>query len=302
MVEVSQKAPLEDLMAAMDVVDTLRHQQGIAERELDSDSRRERLLARLKDMYSAQGLDVPERILLEGIDALEQERFSYTPVAPSWRTKLARIWVSRARWGKPIGFLAAIGGVLWGIYFAVEVLPARQARAALPTEIANALNRIKQQAKNPEVVSNAEQIAGDAKLALKQGRFDDAKLGLSSLSATSERLSQVYSIRVISKLRESSGVWRIPPGDSKSRNYYLIVEAIDSNNKVVELMVLNEENNKSARKKVWGLRVNEETFYKIASDKQDDGIIQDNKVGVKRLGYLKPDFSVPTNGATITEW
>jgi len=37
------KAPLEDLMAAMDVVDTLRHDQSLAERELDGDGRRERL-------------------------------------------------------------------------------------------------------------------------------------------------------------------------------------------------------------------------------------------------------------------
>ena len=44
----SHKAPLEELMVAMDVVDTLRHDQSIAERELDGESRRERLLERLR--------------------------------------------------------------------------------------------------------------------------------------------------------------------------------------------------------------------------------------------------------------
>jgi len=85
-------------------------------------------------------------------------------------------------------------------------------------------------------------------------------------------------------------------------NYYLIVEAIDKRNNVVAVDVLNEENNKRQRKKVWGLRVNETTFQKIAADKRDDGIIQNNKVGQKTLGYLKPTFNIATTGATITEW
>ena len=48
--------------------------------------------------------------------------------------------------------------------------------------------------------------------------------------------------------------------------------------------------------------MSEETFYKVAADKNDDGIIQGNKVGKKAIGYLKPVFSIPTSGATITEW
>ena len=51
------EAQLEDVMAAMDVVDTLRHEQSIAERELDSQGRRERLLQRLRELYTAQGIE-----------------------------------------------------------------------------------------------------------------------------------------------------------------------------------------------------------------------------------------------------
>ena len=74
MTNTNNKAPLEDIMVAMDVVDTLRHQQTVAERELDIQGRRERMLERLKDMYKGQGIDVPEHVLLEGISALEEER------------------------------------------------------------------------------------------------------------------------------------------------------------------------------------------------------------------------------------
>ena len=80
------------------------------------------------------------------------------------------------------------------------------------------------------------------------------------------------------------------------------MEAVDKNNKVLELNISNQENNTTALKKTWGLRVSEETFSKVVADKGDDGIIQNNTVGRKAVGYLEPEFSIPTTGATITEW
>lgn len=71
------EAPLDDLMLAMDVVDTLRHDMRIAERELGDDERRATLKKRLKEIYSAQGIDVPDSILEDGVKALEEDRFVY---------------------------------------------------------------------------------------------------------------------------------------------------------------------------------------------------------------------------------
>ena len=210
--------------------------------------------------------------------------------------------MSRARWGKPIGFLAVIGALLWGVYFVVEIQPERQLRNDLPVQITQSFSRIKQAAKNDAVLQNATQLADSGRRALEQQDYEQAESDLLLLQDMSERLEQAYTVRVVSRPNESSGVWRVPPGDSKARNYYLIVEAVDRNNRVLELPIVNEENNKVSRVKTWGLRVSEKTFYQIASDKQDDGIIQGNKVGVKKVGYLQPDFSVPTTGATIAKW
>lgn len=298
----TQKAPLEDLMAAMDVVDTLRHEQDVAKREFDNQGRRQRLLERLQDMYLAQGINVPESVLLEGIDALEQERFSYVPVPSSWKTKLAHIWVSRSRWGKPIGFLSVIATFLFGVYLTVEVFPERQAQKNIPIELTQTLNRIRDTAKNPEIIKQAESMVLNAQHALENNNFQEANESLSRLTSVRERLLQEYSIRVVSRANEHSGVWRIPPGNSRVRNYYLIVEAVDQYNKAVKINVVNEENNTSAIKKTWGLRVPEGVFNSVVADKQDDGIIQNNNVGVKRAGYLKPEFTIATTGSTITEW
>jgi len=295
-------APLEDLMVAMDVVDTLRHEDSMVARELDGEGRRERLLERLRSMYSAQGIDVPDRVLQEGIAALEQKRFEYKAVPASWRTRVAHMWVSRGRWGKPLIFLMLVGSIFLGVYFFKEVLPEQQLRANLPQQIDASVAAVIAKAKNPLVVERATQLADQARSSLDQNALEDAQIGAAKLKEMQHRLNQAYKIRIVSRANQNSGIWRRPPNNSGGRNYYLIVEAIDANNNVVAVELVNEENNKQSKAKVWGLRVSEQTFHAVAADKRDDGIIQSNVVGEKKLGFLKHDYLLETSGATITEW
>lgn len=299
---VNPETQLEDVMAAMDVVDTLRHEQGVAERELDAEGRRERLLNRLRDLYQAQGIEVSDRILQEGIDALEQERFEYIAVQPSWRTKLAHIWVSRGRWGKPLGFFALLCTVFLAIYLVTDVFPERQMRAGLPKKIETSLSQIKSLSNKTSVFDSAQQQAASAQRAIDNNDYQQAQNLTQDLESMAKRLDAQYTIRVVSRIDENSGVWRVPPNNPDARNFYLIVEALDSRNKVINVDVLNQENNKRESVDVWGVRVSEKTFYKIAADKRDDGIIQNNQVGQKKRGDLEPTFNIDTTGAAITEW
>jgi hypothetical protein len=66
--------------------------------------------------------------------------------------------------------------------------------------------------------------------------------------------------------------------------------------------VRNEEDGRTKRVAKWGLRVDEETFQRVAADKRDDGIIQQAVVGRKRRGELDAQYLVATTGATITDW
>lgn len=296
------EAQLEDVMAAMDVVDTLRHEQGIAKRELDTQGRKERLLNRLRELYQAQGIEVSDRILEEGIDALEQERFEYIAIEPSWRTKLAHLWVSRKRWGKPLGIIVALIIILSIAYFFFEIQPKKQARNNLPNQIDSYLSTIKNEAKNTHVITMAQEQAASAHKAVSNEAYQQANHLVTQLESISIRLQAEYEIRVISRMNENSGVWRIPPHNTNIRNFYIIVEAFDYQNKTVSVDVLNEENNTREIVDIWGLRVNEDTFYSIAADKKDDGIIQKNIIGQKKRGYLEPTFNISTSGAAITEW
>lgn len=299
---VEKKAPLEDLMAAMDVVDTLRHQQGLVDRELDSGGRRERLLDRLRELYQAQGIEVTDEILQEGITALEEERFKYKPIEPSFATRMAHIWVSRSRWSKPVGFLAVIAALFTGFYIFNDVLPERAMRNGLPEQLQTSYQTIETVAKNPDVISQARQRLTLAEQAIESDDYSNAQQTLSDMQSVAKALQLSYSIRVLSQPNQNSGVWRVPDINQSGRNYYLIVEAVDADNNVVALPILSEESNENVIKKQWGLRVSEQTFYEIARDKQDDGIIQSNIVGKKNVGFLEPEFSIATTGGTITEW
>ena len=69
------KTPLDEVMLAMDVVDTLRHRQDLVARELGGKNRQKRMIEKLRTIYKDQGIEVPERILKEGVAALEENRF-----------------------------------------------------------------------------------------------------------------------------------------------------------------------------------------------------------------------------------
>jgi dienelactone hydrolase len=61
---------LDDIMIAMDVVDTLRHREDLVRRELSEEDRETELIARLRKIYKDQGIDVPDSVLADGVKAL----------------------------------------------------------------------------------------------------------------------------------------------------------------------------------------------------------------------------------------
>jgi hypothetical protein len=303
-------APLDDVMLAMDVVDSLRHADKLVERELSTEERDRQLKERLRQLYAAQGIDVPERILDEGVAALREDRFVYRPPAGGLRRSLALVWVRRGRWLKGLavaaGILAAVAG---GWYFGVK-LPAerqvaeqtREITETLPRQLQTELDRVLAVSKVEQAKQQARALAADGQAALKAGDAAVARQKLGQLTALREKLEQSYVLRIVSKPGQQSGVWRVPRLNPAGRNYYVIVEAVDSQGRPVTLDVTSEEDNKTARVSTFGIRVDQRTFDQIRADKQDDGIIQNNRFGEKQAGWLDPQYNFPTSGGTILQW
>ena len=289
-------------MVAMDVVDTIRHRQLIVERELDAAGRRERLIERLREIYTAQGIEVTDAALAAGVDALEQERFAYTPAAGGVSTAFARFYVRRGRWLRPLLVLLAIGLLVWLAWFFTVQQPRNRFEQELPQLIAATHARIVAVSESEAATGRANELLARAERDIRTEAFGEAEDVHDDLEALLRELELAYELRIVSRPNEYSGVWRVPDVNTDARNYYLIVEAVDAGGKVLRRSVRNEEDGRLYEVRKWGIRVDETTFDAVAADKRDDGIIEDYVLGAKVPGKLEPDYRVPTTGATITEW
>lgn len=293
-----ERPPLDDVMLAMDVVDTLRRRQQLVARELDEEGRELDLKERLRRIYSAQGIEVPDRILEEGVAALREDRFVYKPPEKSLATRLAHLYVRRRVWGRWLLVGVAVLGLGWGAYYASVVAP----RAALPGALTAAHASVLAVAQVDSARALASSHLAAAQSALRDGDTKAAREQLAALEGLRDTLEQEYTLRIVSRPGERSGFWRIPDANPDAQNFYLVVEALDARGAPVTVEVTNEETGQRERVSKWGLRVPEKEFRRVAADKQDDGIIQSNRFGTKRRGYLEPEYEVPTTGAAVTRW
>jgi hypothetical protein len=301
-VVVKDKAPLDELMLAMDVVDTLRHKELVLARELTAEQRDTKLVEQLREIYTSQGIVVTDEILQRGVDALREERFAYPQPEPSFSRTLALAYVTRGRWGKWAGGgVALLAVVALGLQLFVWG-PAQRQATEVPAELAAAFATLDANTDDAAALEPARAQLATGEAAVGQGDFDAARAATAEIEALNARVQAQYELRVVSRPGETSGVWREPQVNRGARNYYLIVEAIAPNGEALRLPVTSEEDGRTRGVRAWGLRVDEATYDRAVADKQDDGIIQNNVVGRKRRGVLEREYTVPTTGAAITEW
>ena len=133
----SREIDFSELMLAMDVVDTLRHERSLVERELQSEDREGELIAKLRKIYADQGLEVSDEVIAQGVRAMREERFAYQPPKAGLKTTLARIYVNRGRWARRTAILILALVALWAGYRYLVVMPAERGRVRLASELNN---------------------------------------------------------------------------------------------------------------------------------------------------------------------
>ena len=301
---------LDEVMLAMDVVDTLRHREQLVGAELDSESRKADLINRLREIYSAQGIEVPDHILEDGVRALEERRFLYEPPEGGFRLRLARLYVSRERWwrqatGAVLALFAGLGFYQFGVAGPKRAEAARVEQAlnvTLPIELVSLRDKVQRLAVSERVDGLAESYYQDGVSAIESRRAADAEASLALLSTLYDDLSSSYDVRIRYRGGADSGFTRVPDNAPSTRNYYLIVEAVAPSGDVLSVPIESEEVDTRARVKRWAQRVDQATFNRVIADKRDDQIIQNDTIGSKPRGVLAPEFSVPTPGGAILKW
>jgi len=292
------RQPLDEVMLAMDVVDTLRRRERLVAAELDDATRRETLKDRLRDIYEAQGIEVPDRILEEGVKALTENRFVFDPPKSSLSVRLAHLYVSRGRWGKWV-----LGGIAILLVAAlVNYVTVTRPNSRVGPDLVATYDEIRAETASDAALSQAGDLLQAGRSALERNDPDAARSSLVSLEKLREVVGQSYVLRIVNRPGENSGVWRVPDVNTDANNYYIIVEALDAAGRPVRVPVTNEETGRVEEVTEWGLRVDEATFGAIAADKRDDGIIQNNIFGRKDRGTLEPAYAFPTTGGAITRW
>ena len=303
-------APLDEVMLAMDVVDTLRHRQDLATRELDTDAKEKQLIDKLRDIYHHQGIEVPDHILKEGVAALAESRFVYDPPAPGMGTSLARLYVSRKRWGRPVLAVAGIvlvAAVGWfGIWQPYQASVAEQARLelaeGLPAQMDALYQTIYDETKVQQAVVLAEALRTRGQTFAAEGNRAAAEEAVADLTALRDQLRQEYNLRIVNRSDVQSGFWTFPEINTAATNYYIVVEALDPDGQTLSLPIVNEETGQTDIVDIWGVRVPEAVYNAVAADKLDDGIIQANEIGRKSDGFLEVEYSVPVLGGAVTQW
>ena len=172
----------------------------------------------------------------------------------------------------------------------------------LPDQLTALYAGIKANAKEKRALTTADRLYKDALASLDRGDIPTSRKSMRTLEALDERLKSQYTLRVVSQPDTPSGVWRHPKNNSNARNYYIIVEALSPEGKRVKQHITSEEDGKAKSVKMWGIRVPESVYGQIRRDKQDNGIIDNNRFGIKRRGYLAPEYQYPVAGGMITQW
>ena len=282
--EPQKTAGFDQVMLAMDVVDTLRHQESLVERELSAEADDRALVEKVRGMYAAQGIEVSEATITEAVAALREGRFTYRPPQSSWKLTLARIYANRGWWLKVFSFLAAfiiLGVIGHRLFFVIPETKRIE-------DIATLRQTLLTEAREPQVRARVEALYTDAQNAAKRGDTSAAKNASAELGQIADQVLQAYEIRIVSKGDLPSGVWRIPDVNANAKNYYIIVEAIGLDGKQLKLPITSEEDNRTQVVDMWGVRVDPAVFEKIRRDKTDVHMLNCHDVFSGRLqnGHL----------------
>lgn len=307
---VEKPHKLDDLMIAMDVVDTIRHRDDLVRRELGEGARDAEMIERLREIYRQQGIAVSDEALAEGVKALKESRFTYTPKPPSLKRTFLEMWVARKRYGTIAVAGLAVIFAIWAYEHFYITRPAQFAEEQARIETTETLPRSIRQLHADILAASADntakpradQLLADGEKAIRDRDRAAMQQAAADLKRLHDQLISEYTLTIVSRPGETTGVWRRPPRNSTQRNYYIIVEPIASNGRKLTLPIQNEEDGTTSTVDKFGVRVPQSVFDAVAADKRDDGIVQRNRFGVKKRGTLSTEYLMPFEGGTITKW
>lgn len=309
--ESELKAAREALLEINTQVGRVLPQPSAAEVALDVDAFREQSRG-LRETWDAQQVAFNSKIMaLDGIEKkaadLKAAEKAYLDVvaSPDVKRALSDLDVA-ARKESAEKYLASgdtqaarkeLSGLNQMVAAKVKHLEIVAKADALIASYAGAFNYRESKDLSEALFAQASYAAGKDDVA---GLNEAAKL-LKALKVQEAQAAMPLTIRVVNRAGVLSGTARRWDDTGKKR-YYLILEAVNKAGMAQERLVFNQETNKTEAVAVWGQEVEEATLRKVAADKKDDGIINDDVFGHKPAGVYSPIFERAVLKGTISRW
>ena len=260
-------------------------------------------------MYEELGDLVDRDVIEKALDEYLSQRYAFTPAPPGPKRHLALLYIRRGMVTRRVLLPAAgVAALVWVGFAGVEMLQ----RQAVEREAEAARTRVERLATFETEVDRLhaatlavaiEDLALARVAALR--RSAEAQLAAGNaegLGETVRRSEALYNlVATEAEIVVTGGVWRQSNDDPDIRNYYLLVRALDGDGRQVSFAIRHEEEGITAWVREWGERVPKEIYDRVGADKQDNGIIDDEHFGLKRLGFVTAERRYENLGQ-ITEW
>jgi hypothetical protein len=285
----------------MDVADTLRRTPELLDGAAGDGP--------LRSLYQSLGIPLDDDVLADGITAYRQDRFGYRPPA-GMAAKLARLYVGRSRWAPAtvavaLTLIIGLGGyfLAWRPFHEGQIAAERQELSVtMPAAMDDLYRTIFTETKVQQAVNEADAVIAAGKTAAAGGDRAGAQAAIDRLTAIRDQLRQEYTLRIVNREGEKTGFWTFPKVNTAATNYYVVVEAIDRQGDALSLPITDEESGATQQVKIWAMRVPEEVYRAVESDRLDDGILERGVLGIKEFGFLDIDFAMPVLGGAVTRW
>ena len=239
--EKSEKIELNEIMLAMDVVDTLRHQQSLVDRELGTDDHDQALIAKVRKIYADQGLEVSDEVIASGVKALREERFTYNPPKKSFQLTLAHLYVHRGRWAKRGALLLAALLVVYLIYQFAVVAPQKRSRQ----KAAQAINlRIDRQRDQISVAKARLARLNQSLIKAKEAGLHKASVASTELFDQTER--DIAAAREKVQALEKLGIKTRVDGNQLAANGATVTGRLDKRKELISALSAHLDNAEKA--------------------------------------------------------
>src|SRR5262249_17457473 len=138
---------------------------------------------------------------------------------------------------------------IWAYHYLAVTRPAQLAAEAARIEVTETLPKAIRQAHadigriatDATAKQQADQLLADGERAIHDKDRAAMSKVAGQLKHLQEEVAAEYTLTIVSRPGETSGVWRRPPRGGTQLNYYIIVEPIAADGRKLKLPVRNEE-------------------------------------------------------------